>query len=127
MFSCKPFPVLKSIFRPEVVLKAAYQFLDRCYIHFEENEKYWLVYLQPKENTSIENLNALFENELLLQSVRYVTFQQTKSLREILMARAMATAMVDQKEPLERVEQEENSGKTSLQDILQDWYSLHEK
>lgn len=127
MSFCKPFPVLKTMFRPEVVLKAAYQFLDRCYIHFGEDEKYWLVYLQPKENPSVENFQALFENELLLQAVRYVIYQQTKSLREILLARAMATSMIDQKEPLKRVEQEENSEKDSLRDILQDWYALHEE
>ena len=126
MASVQPFYVLKAMYQPEVVLKAAYQFLDRCYIHIGEDENNWLVYLRCKEKESNEKLGESFENELLLQAVRYVTYQQTKSLREILLARAMATSMIDQKTPLERIEQEENSGKDSLQEILQDWYALHE-
>lgn len=126
MSTVKPFQVVKAMYRPEVVLKAAYQFLDRCYIHIGEDGDHWLVYLRCKENGSIENLNEQFENELLLQAVRYVTYQQTKSLRELLLARALATSMIDQKPPLERIEQEENSEKDSLQEILQDWYTRHE-
>lgn len=126
MSTVKPFQVVKAMYRPEVVLKAAYQFLDRCYIHIGEDTDHWLVYLRCKEAGSSENLNEQFENELLLQAVRYVTYQQTKSLRELLLARALSTSLIDQEPPLERIEQEENSGKDSLQEILQDWYALHE-
>lgn len=118
----------KSLFPPEVVLKAAYAFLETDYIHIDEDGAYWVVQMSPKPGTAPENRTAEFENELLSQAVRFQVFKQTKSIREILLARAMTSTMVDQEDPIGRIQSEQDDiSNEELEQILTDWFDKNEE
>lgn len=120
--------VSKALFPPEVVLKAAYAFLETDYIHIDEDDVYWIVEMSPKRGIESINRTAEFENELLSQAVRFQVFKQTKSIREILLARAMTSTMVDQADPIQKIQSEQDDiSNEELKQILTDWFDKHEK
>ena len=117
----------KTLFLAQVVLKAAYAFLETDYIHIEEDEAHWIVQMSAKPGTIPENRTAEFENELLSQAVRFQVFRQTKSIREILLARAMTSTMVDQEDPIGKIQSEQDDiSSDELEQILTDWFDKNE-
>ena len=120
----KSISVRKVIFPPEVLLKAAYSFLDTCYIRFDEDADNWIVQISPKKESSVcDNLANEFENELLSQAVRISVYNRTHSIREILLARAMASTMVDEDDPISKIQAEQNNMPDGeLEKILTDWF-----
>lgn len=120
--------VSKALFPPEVVLKAAYAFLETDYIHIDEDDAHWIIQMSAKGETETKNRTSEFENELLSQSVRFQVFKQTKSIREILLARAMTSTMVDQEDPIGKIQSEQDDiSNEELKQILTDWFDKHEK
>lgn len=119
--------VNKTLYPAMVVLKAAYAFIDRYYVHIDEDEEHWVIRMSAKSGMTTGDQAAEFENELLSQAVRCQIFEQTKSIREILLARAMASTMVDHEDPISRIqtEQDEISG-SELDRILTDWFDDNE-
>ena len=89
------FEVDKSIYPLAAVLKAAYSFVGRAYIHIRDNINTWSVSLTSKSETSGEIAAKEFENELLAQTVRLSVFRQTHAIRELLLARALSSTMVE--------------------------------
>ena len=94
----------KSLHPSIAILKAAYMFLERAYVHIEETEDEWIVHLSPKRDTDF--LSEEFENEVIGQTLREQVYQRTKTLREILLARAMTSTMIDRQDSLQRLEKE---------------------
>ena len=121
-------PVPKALYPAETVLKTAYQFLDRCYIHAGETDSDWIINIQPKQKSDdADTLTAAFENELIVQSVRRHVSQQTAHLRELLLARAMASSMILEEDPVTYVEaQDSDVSDEALQEILTNWFDQHE-
>ena len=85
----KEFVVLKSVYPPEVVMKTAYLFLEQAYIHMQEDSTSWIVHLTSKEDALPENIGQKFENALLAEAVREITYRKTSNLRNIILARAI--------------------------------------
>lgn len=113
----------RSVYPKEALLKAAYTFIQECYIHLEQDEKSYEVTMTAKETSQLrERLPAEFENELLAQTVRYQVYCQTHTVREILMARAMASTMVIDGDPTELIGEEESYSDEELESILEDWF-----
>lgn len=83
-----------SIYPKVVVIKAAYHFTNVAYVHLDYEENYYTVTLTPKKNCTVEEQN--FENEILAQLARYEIFKQTKEIREITLARALASSVVEE-------------------------------
>lgn len=124
------FYVLKSIYPAECVLKAAYAFLDKAYMHFDEDETCWIVEIEarPGQEESECCLQKDFENELIAQAVRLSVFKRTHTLREMLLARAMSSSLIEGEETFSQVDvEEENAAYDQLQHILKDWYERHEE
>ena len=124
----------KSLHPSIAILKAAYMFLDRAYVHIEETEEEWIVHLSPKCDTDSQpaefedSLSAEFENEALAQTLREQVYQRTKALREILLARAMTSTMIDRQDLVQQLEREEQDiSPQELDDILTDWFERDEK
>ena len=115
----------KSIHPPIAILKAAYLFLGRAYVHIEETEDEWMIHLSPKCDTDC--LAAEFENEVIAQTLREQVYQRTKTLREILLARAMTSTMIDRWDSLQQLAYEEaDISPQELDDILTDWFEHDE-
>ena len=119
-------PVAKSLYPAETLLKTAYRFLDRCYIHVDEVETYWIIRMQSKNGTDGKKYAAEFENELIAQTVRRCISQQTSNLRELLLARAMASTMILEEDPIISIEaQESDLSDDELRDVLSNWFDHH--
>ena len=83
----------KTIYHKNALLKASYSFIDRVYIHLSQTDKNWTI---SWENRPGENVNpAEFENELIEQELRYQLLTDSSELRKILLARAMASTIIE--------------------------------
>lgn len=122
--------VPKSVYPAATLLKAAYQFLDQVYLHIEDAATEWLIYMETKSDVQVaaDHLKGAFENELIAQAVRWNIYQQTHTVREILLARAMTSTMVDMEDPLAQIAADEQDvSADELDGILTNWFESHAK
>ena len=86
----------EKLFPREVVVSAAYLFLDRCYIRLEQApRRQVLVLIKGKKKLSknqLANLVDEFENELLHQLIRHQVAKRTDGLRDVIVGRALFSA-----------------------------------
>ncbi|MGF0019900.1 His-Xaa-Ser system protein HxsD [Sporofaciens sp. SGI.106] len=108
----------KALYSKTALLKAAYNFTDVAYIHLDGDEEYYYVSISPKDNCSVVS-EKCFINEMLAQSVRHEVYKQTKNIRELLLARAMASSVIIN-ESFDELEVENE--KFSEDEILKDWF-----
>ena len=114
----------RELYSKTALIKAAYNFTDRAYVHLDADDKYYYVEISPK-NDMTEISEREFTNEILAQSVRHVIYRQTKNIRELLLARAMASSVVID-DPEEHVT--ESAYELFTEDeILRDWFSTNEE
>ena len=112
----------KELYSKIALIKAAYNFTDRAYLHLDADEDYYYVTIQAKENCKMITEQE-FINEMLIQSVRHEVYQQTKNIRELLLARALATSVIVDPNLIE----DEKLDEVDLEnDILKDWFSTNE-
>ena len=112
----------KDLYPKTAILKAVYHLLDRGYVHIDMDEAYYLVQIAAKPSFSEDLLKLELDNEVLAQAVRYHIYEQTHEIRDILVARAMASTIINA-EPAEDFQQGSNDG---LDEILIDWFDKHE-
>lgn len=114
--------VSKTLFSPEVLLKAAYAFIGSVYIHFDEDQDDWIIGMEPKDGDLPKDIVAKFENELLSQAVRLHVFRRTKSIREMLFARALSSTLVMEDDPVAAINEEQDISQEELSGIMRDWF-----
>lgn len=107
-------------------MKTAYLFLDRAYLHITENEDTWTVHFSAKGAELPADIGEEFENALIAQAVRSVVYQKTHHLREMLLARAMTSSVIDAEDPLKKIEADQQTDEEELSGILEDWFEKHE-
>lgn len=114
----------KELYSKTALIKASYNFTDRAYVHLDADGDYYYVSVRPKaENDEI--VENEFENEILAQSARHEIYLQTKNIRELMLARAVATSVVAPKN--EELEQNDEMEKEFSEDeILKDWFEGNE-
>ena len=78
----------------------------------------YLVEITPKNGNENEQIFAEFENELIAQEMRRIVAEKTKNIREMIVARALSSTIIDLKE--EDMDEEEDSFEADL--ILTNWY-----
>ncbi len=108
----------KNIYQLEALLKAAFALTDSMYVHLDEEDNYYLVSLLSKEDEAEELLYLKFENELIAQQTRYIVSIKTKNLREMIVARALASTMIN-----EENEEYNDCDDYKADEILKDWFS----
>lgn len=107
----------KELYSKIALLKAAYNFSDVCYIHLDADEDYYYVSLSSKENQSVVSEEG-FIDEMLSQSVRHEVYLQTKNIRELMLARAMASSVM-----IEQTFDDIDEKELFFEDeILKDWF-----
>ena len=104
-----------DIYPKEVLIKAAFRFLDQAYIHIDKENDNYIVTITPKEGNEISQ--GEFDNEMLAQAARYAVFTRTKAIREITLGRAMASTIIDNS-----INEEYKEVHTDVDDILKDWF-----
>jgi len=101
----------EKLFPREVVVSAAYMFLDRCYVRLEQApRRQVLVQIKGKKKLSknqLANLAEEFENELLHQLIRRQVAERTEGLREVIVGRALFSAEPAEAEAAEDEPQED--------------------
>ena len=112
----------KTLYPKIALIKAAYNFTDRAYIHLDMDGEYYLVHLVPKSGAEEISEND-FTQEILAQTVRHEIYTQTKDIRQLLLARALATSVLSVSDNLYNNDAE---GEFSEEDILKDWFVENE-
>lgn len=114
----------KELYPKVALIKAAYNFTDEAYVHLDADDDYYYVSMtSKKEGTHVDERR--FVNEMLAQSVRHEVYAQTKNIRELLLARAMATSVVVDHDAFDEGAPVEDKA-FAEEDILRDWFSAHE-
>ena len=117
-----------KVYPLEVTIKAAYLFLDRCYVFMFHDEAGTLrVHLKPKPDWSgnLSDIVGEFLNELLNQSVRRQIASESQNLRELIMARALYEEVLETT-PIEAPAG--GDGEAAREDVLgigRDWFEAH--
>ena len=114
-----------ALYPKEAIMKAAYHFIDRCYVHVDICDEDYVVRITPKKGFQVDDIAGEFENELLAQAVRYYVYQQTHTIREILMARAMSSTISGGNYEADSVDLPDKVD--DLESILMDWFEKNEK
>lgn len=113
----------KELYSKVALIKAAYNFTDNAYVHLDADENYYYVAIVPKCE-GFEVSEQEFINEMLTQSIRHEVYQQTKNIRELLLARAMATSVVVDEALVDDLDTDDTF---SENDILKDWFAANEE
>lgn len=111
----------KELYSKDVLLKAAFAFTDSMYIHLDVDNDYYMVVLKSKKEEAEELLYEKFENELIAQATRLLVSNKTKNIREMIIARALSSTMIDLFSEEEEVNEEFDAN-----DILTDWFEGNE-
>ena len=64
------FKFKKELYSKTALLKAAYNFTDKAFVHLDADDDYYLVELEMKEG-ELPVLEKDFTNEMIAQSVRH--------------------------------------------------------
>lgn len=110
----------RELYSKIAFIKAAYNFTDRAYVHLDADEKYYYVLISAKDEQE-EIFDDEFENEILAQSARHEIYLQTKNIRELMLARAVATSVVVPRNEDELLDSEIEH-EFSEDEILKDWF-----
>lgn len=108
----------KELYSKVALIKAAYNYTDIAYLHLDADDNYYYVSIESKNSEQEINADD-FVNEILAQSIRHEVFLQTKNIRELLLARAMATSVVLENNQENLLQDEEFDEK----EILKDWFA----
>lgn len=113
----------KELYSKIALIKAGYNFTDVAYVHLDADDNYYYVTLEskhPEHNICEKD----FLNEMLTQSVRHEVYQQTKNIRELLLARAMATSVIVDEQLIDDCEHDDSYTEDTL---LKDWFLANEE
>ena len=83
----------KGLYYKCALLKAAYTFTEVTYQNLSQDDKNWYVswHNKPGETLTSES----FENALIEQQLRKELLRESRDLRTVLLARAMASTLVE--------------------------------
>lgn len=109
----------KSLYPKVVLIKSAYSFTDKAYIHLDEVDDYYIVTIIFKEGKEFDC--SEFENEMLCQAARYEVYKQTKDLRKLTVARALASTVISDAADDEVVDED-----VDMDSVLRDWFEENE-
>lgn len=115
----------KDLYSKEALLKASYHFTDRAYVYLGVEGDAYFVDFTPKEGIAFERekLEQTFKNELLAQVIHQTISRQTAPLRELLVARALSSTLVDTVDETAQPEQPMTpTDQAQLDAIAKDWF-----
>lgn len=122
----------KEFYSKEALLKAAYHFTDKAYVYLGVEGSNFFVDFSAKDDIAfdMDKLENEFKNELLAQIIHQTVSKETTALRELLVARALSSTMVDESTtsnvstdngPMSVVDQNE------LDAIAKDWFDENQE
>lgn len=111
----------KSIYSKQVLLKTAYSFSDRAYLHLSQDNQSWIIQWTDMPDQTIKP--EMFENEMLSQQLREELVEKNKDIRILLLSRAFASSALE----LESIDipiNTDNNAEDDVpgEDILKGWF-----
>ena len=110
----------RDIYPKVALLKASYNYTDKAFIHLDADDKYFFVEIEMKE-PSEELSEKEFLNEMLSQTIRHEVYLQTRNIRELMLARAMASTIITETDV--NCLDDDTEGDYNENEILKDWFS----
>lgn len=111
----------KDLYSKMALLKAAYSFVDAAYIHLDSDDKNYIVEITEKKSSGT-NFKAEFDNEMLTQAIRDTVYKSTKNIRELLVARSLASTVINNSD----FPEESSKDDFTESEILKDWFEKNE-
>lgn len=113
------FKVKKDIYSLNVIYQTAYLFIDDFYIGLDEDKTEYIIYLSPKAETEVSDRDIVgnFQNELLNQCLKKAVRNDTKTIRELIVTRALYSSFLHEEEAV----REDNDTDYNLDDIAKAW------
>ena len=109
------FSFKKELYPKTVLLKSAFNFTDKAYIHLDCDEGNYYTEITLKNGCTITEQDFL--NEMLIQATRYQIAKDTKTIRELIYARAMASTILESEH-----EGSIDDSEPDMTEILRDWF-----
>ena len=107
----------KSLYTKLSLLKTAYSFTGRAYLHLSQDNESWIVEWKNKND---DILPDEFENELIQQQLRLEILDKTADIRKLLLARALASTVLES--PKDAKASSSASVDSHTDDILESWF-----
>lgn len=117
------------IFCRDAVMKTAYLFTGEYYVHLSyQGEHDICVLIETKQGTSLDDVDKRFGNELLAQMIRLKVSRDNRTVRELVIGRALYSSYIDFEDVCIATPTEctDNAGAYSLDDIAVDWFEVNE-
>ena len=109
----------KELYSKIALMKAAYNYTDKAFVHLDADKDYFYVDIEMRPEAA-HITEEEFANEMLVQSLRHEVYLQTKNIRELLLARAMATTVITEQGAEENLQ---GGDELYTEDgILKDWF-----
>lgn len=115
----------KEIYDRDALLKAAYHFTDIAYIHLDVDDENFIVTIEAKEKENYIKEKE-FQNEILAQMVRKRVAEETKTVRELMIAKAFSSTIIENEQNDPIPIQITNDNDIAPEDILKDWFETYE-
>lgn len=111
----------KDLHSRYALLKAAYHFTDEYYVLLDQDETSYYIDITAKEGGTPKDIEGTFANELVAQSTREAILEKTSSLRELILARAFASTIIDDKTSMD-ISDADSSEDEIDKSLFKDWY-----
>ena len=84
----------KELYSRSVLFKTCYKFTDNAYIHLDSDDKDFIVTISPKNSADKIDYELEFSNQMIEEVNREIVTEQTKNIRQILLARSLASTVI---------------------------------
>ena len=113
-----------ELYPKESILKTAYRFSGDYKIYLDKEDEYYLLEVDSLDGNDVDDTELEHEirKELLAQVARYSVVQQTQDLRNIIIARALASTIIDDTDS-----GYVNEGNMKADGILSDWFEKYDE
>lgn len=116
----------KRLFPQDAVLKTAYRFLDNYYVFLScPDENTVSISIEPKAGSSMVDIEKQFSNELIAQVVHYNISISNRTMKELILGRALYSAFYDKEDYPPIDEAADYTSGVSLDDIAVDWFDVY--
>lgn len=106
----------KEIYSKEALIKAAYRYTGKAFIHLDVEKDEYIVNIEAKAGVDSVTEKE-FQNTLLAEMVRLCVSDRTKNVRELILARAFSSTIIED-ESIEPPAENDYD----IDSILTDWF-----
>ena len=94
-------------------------------ILLDASDEYYIVSISAKEGHEELSEDA-FDNEILYQTVKHEVYTQTKDIRSLIMARAMASTVIEKTVTYEPKNEDASTSEIDTMSILTNWFDKND-